>query len=245
MKKISAIVLAIALVLMMSVPFTASAASTFVAPAVEAEVGATEIAYTVSYEQTDYIANGKVEIEYDAEKLELVIPTKTDRDGNVVDNPDAMGKLPAAVVNAATEGKIIIAFASASPIADTGVVAELVFALKDTAVVGDEIAVKVSTSEWIDDLGDDYAADVAAAEGKIVVTEKATEAPTTTEAAPTTTEAEVTTTEAPATTTAAPTTAAPTTKAPTTAGEATPWALLATVTMAGAALVVLSTKKSK
>lgn len=243
MKKISAIVLAIALVLMMSVPFSASAATTFVAPTVEAEVGATEIVYTVGYEQNDYIANGKVEIEYDAEKVELVVPTKTDRvTGEEVPNPDVFGKIvDGAVVNASVEGKVIVAFAKATPIADTGVVAELVFALKDTAVAGDEIAIKVSTPEWIDDLNEEKCDTVAAAEGKIVVKEKAEE--TTTAPTEATTVATEATTVAP--TTAAPTTAAPTTKAPTTAGEATPWALLATVTMAGAALVVLSTKKSK
>ncbi len=268
MKKISVIALVCALAMMLTVPFGAFADASFAfnAKEVSGKVG-DEVTVAVEFAMGEgvYLLNGDFVINYPADKLDLVVPPKT----GVADPVNKLCTLTGVyvAVNADEDkGEIKISFAddSAEVLANMTekVLAKLPFVIKDGAEGKIEVAINTTTLMRTED--GITGIDALAEEGEITATavinvEK--EAVTTTTTKATTTKATTTTTKATtaattkattkataaattAATTAAPTTAA-TTKAPTAAGEATPWALLATVTVAGAALVVLSTKKSK
>lgn len=216
MKKISAIVLAIVLVMMASVPFCASADTTFTVSGGEVTTDVETITVTIGYETSDEILNGKYYVTYDPAKLELVVPKKTSEMNGIA------GATFIPNTDKAAEGEFQAGFMVADPMDASGTMATLTFKLLAPAV-GDVYDIALEVTEWAT-----QDADLAkgnpikgAAQVKVV-------APTTTTTTTTTTVATTTTTKKAAA-----------------AGEATPWALLATVTVAGAALVVLSTKKSK
>ena len=238
MKKFSVIVLAIALVMMMSVPFTASADAPVALsiPNVEVEAGTTDVTVKVNFETAEYLLDGGFIIEFPADKLELQVAAAS----GPKDPANDLSPLPNKQVNAndKANGSILVAFADPDGVTGTGVIAELPFKVVDPAAEG-EYEIKIYADrlvKWVDGAaaGENLVTDEVNFEttGKVIVKAAATQAPT---EAPTQAP-----TEAP---TQAPTQAP--TKAPSATGEATPWALLATVTVAGAALVVLSTKKSK
>lgn len=242
MKKISVIALVCALAMMLTVPFGAFADApiTVKGTAAVGEDNAVEVVfdYALAADAEYGLANGEFTISFPADKLTL--------NANSGKEENAMCKLPGKVVNAdkKADGEVVIGFmtSDAYEIMDPAALATLPFIVKDgvTGTIEVVLTFKVLTA-YVDDVNaEDLMAngaltatatiEIEAEEEPVVTTTSTTKATT---AAPTT-----------AATTAAPTTAA-TTKAPTAAGEATPWALLATVTVAGAALVVLSTKKSK
>ncbi len=254
MKKISAIVLALALVLMACVPFCASAASdkiSFDTQATKNDDGSytVEITYDASALEAEdfYLMDGGFFFEYDPAVMTL----------NVIKKVSPVSDLSGAIINEKyddQEGKVFLTFAGVDGEDSVGALISMNFTLKDAETPA-EYGIKLTVdglkaqnpddlSAGTVDLGAEFNEPVEIPDAIVVAAPTTTEAP----ADPTTTEApaDPTTTEAPADpTTAAPTTAAPTTAAPIPGGEATPWALMATVAVAGAALVVLSTKKSK
>lgn len=250
MKKISAILLALALIVMACVPFSASAADeafTYKIEVDEVVEGAETIKVTITLVDNDevYPLNGGFILTYDPEAMEVVIP-----EGKRGPDADLLTELPNCAVNVMEEnvdpedenspkvptGEIKIGFMSELEETET-VVFKGTFKLAAAAEVGTEYNFAIESYQLVlYEEGNLSGIDIIA--GGAVLADEVT---VVAEAAPTTTAAP--TTAAP--TTAAPTTAAPTTKAPVAGGEATPWALMATVAVAGAALVVLSTKKSK
>lgn len=241
MKKISVIALVCALAMMLTVPFGAFADApiTVKGTATVGEDNAVEVVfdYALAADAEYGLANGEFTISFPADKLTL--------NANSGKEENAMCKLPGKVVNAdkKADGEVVIGFmtSDAYEIMDPAALATLPFIVKDgvTGTIEVVLTFKVLTA-YVDDVNaeDLMANGAVTATATIEIEEE--EGPVVT----TTTTNKDTTTATTAATTKAPTTAA-TTKAPTAAGEATPWALLATVTVAGAALVVLSTKKSK
>lgn len=237
MKKFSVIALVCALAMMVSVPFGAFADAPIAVKgtATVGEDNAVEVVFDYALaDNAEYgLANGEFTITFPADKLTL--------NANSGKEENAMCKLPGKVVNAEkkAEGEVIIGFmtSDAYEIMDPAALATLPFTVKEgvTGPIEVVLTFKVLTA-YVDDVN----AEDLLADGALTAT-ATIEIEGEEEPVATTTEAEATTTTT--TTTAAP--AATTTKAPSTTGEATPWALLATVTVAGAALVVLSTKKSK
>ncbi len=263
MKKFSVIALVCALAMMLTVPFGAFAdepAFALVVDDVTGKVGdevVVDIAFTMA--EGVYVMNGDLTIHYPADELDLVIPPKT----GLADPVNKLCTLPVGYVEVMAfedKGEINIAFAdqTAEGLANMvdKVIAKLPFVIK---AEGDH-SIKVETKtlmrtedgitgiDVLEELGTPDAPGKIEADAVIEAKPAATTTTTTTtttKATTTTTKATTTTTKATTTTTTTKATTAATTKAPTPAGEATPWALLATVSVAGAALVVLSTKKSK
>lgn len=245
MKKLSAILLAVALVVMACVPFCASADdTTFTFALKEDRLVADEngvLTVTLKYTTTgEKVYGGKVFFGIDADKVEYVTDAngKTFEDNGDISEDFDSGKEVAECalpISAVFNGKsdlgtgITITFANAKALATDSDLMIMRLKLKD-GVSADELKFTVKPIQWKvgKSLKDIVTADTAATELTAKVGPAPTEAPT----------------EAP---TAAPTEAptAGTTKAPNKTGEATPWALMATVAVAGAALVVLTTKKSK
>ncbi len=236
MKKISVIALVCALAMMLTVPFGAFADASFAfnAKDVSGKVG-DEVTVAVEFAMGEgvYLLNGDFVISYPADKLDLVVPPKT----GVADPANKLCTLTGVFFEVKADedkGEIKINFADSSAEALANmtekVFAKLPFVIKEGAEGKIEVAINTTTLMRTED--GITGIDALAEEGEITAT------------AVINVEKEAVTTTTTKATTAAPTTAA-TTKAPTAAGEATPWALLATVTVAGAALVVLSTKKSK
>lgn len=242
MKKISAIILAVALIVMACVPFCASADDKKVTLSMEkTDITVEDGTFTVvvNYEATGALYNsGKILVGFDTEKVEII----PNADGNVFTKAGAIAKgvdsvsssLPSATYKLDTSaGKgLTIAFASAGEIESKENVVTLKLRFKEGVTAEENVAFTLKVLEFgtyvdpeVGGTGEDVAASSPVVDSTVNLAEP-TVAPT----------------EAP--TTAAPT-EAPTTKAPVAGGEATPWALMATVAVAGAALVVLSTKKSK
>lgn len=253
MKKLSAILLAVALVVMACVPFCASAeepAGTVTFKVEKSEVVDGQFTLFLNYEMTGMqVLGATVDLGYDASKVEIA--SMVDEEGVTLppfmDN-HLVNEESEAVVYKATgtavisdsssyENGINMQIAKATPFKDSeGTMLEVLMNVKDENVTAADFKVKVST--WlVADKKDPttiykvISEDAPQEETYTLSFEtKSSEEPTPIE----------TTTEAPN-----PTTEAPTTKAPNKTGEATPWALMATVAVAGAALVVLATKKSK
>lgn len=248
MKKFSVIALVCALAVMLCVPFGAFAgapAFTLSAADVTGKVG-DEVTVEVKFAMDEgmYVMNGGFEINYPADKLDLVIPPKTGLADPVNKLCTLTGVMAEVGVDEA-KGTILIQFADSSAEALANMTDKVLAKLNFVVLAEGDIAIDVAVTslartedgvtaiDALEEAGEIKAATEVKVEKEVVTT-------TTTKATTTTTKA--TTTTAKATTTTAKAT---TTKAPTQAGEATPWALLATVSVAGAALVVLSTKKSK
>ncbi len=229
MKKVSAIVLAVLMLMMAAVPFASAEeeAAVFTMDVSDVAVGDTEVTVTVNYETALAILNGKMTLTYDATKLEVVVPIDEE-----YDEPDEsliagknLSRVGMASVNLDKEGEIIVGFVSQEKaIAKSGVAMAVTFKLKGVSAAA-ELPLKLVVNEWTTAEGNAVEGKAIEVEDVIAITEP-TEAPT---AAPT---------EAP---TAAPT-AAPTEGTPAT-GEATPWALLTVTALAGAALVGLTMKR--
>ena len=255
MKKLSAILLAVALVVMACVPFCASAEDVVTFSLDQSNLVADDngvLTATLKYTATgEKPYSGKIFIGIDDEKVEFV------KDANGVtfaDNGDISedfeeGQEPLSYEmagNGLFNGKTeygtgaVLAFANAKALPLESNIVTLRLKLKD-GVTADSLTFKVQVLEWmvgksLTDVADPNAAAVELT-ATIGSTSSETDEPTPSETeAPTPSE-----TEAPST----DETKAPTTKAASTTGEATPWALMATVAVAGAALVVLTTKKSK
>ena len=250
MKKVSAIVLAVLMLIMAAVPFAASAED---APVVTLSAADVKLApgadgtLKVSFDTGDgfYLINGSVYVIYNADELEVKVPVngkgKTDYTmllGDEVSKMVADGNtLTAADDETLEEGQeaVKVAFAASAGINDTtGTLLNVPVKLKD-GVKEATVKVVAGADLSVED-ADEVTVNAVAEEIEVKVAEEAPVATTTT-GAPTTT----TTAPAPAdTTTAAPadnTTAAPE------AGENTPWALLTVTALAGAALVGLTMKR--
>ena len=259
MKKFSVIALVCALALMMTVPFSAFADEAFTLSVgeVSGKVG-DEVTVAIDFAMADgvYLLNGDFEITYPADKLDLQVPPKT----GLADPANKLCTLTGVTAEVAADeenGTIRVSFmdSSAEGLANMTekVLAKLPFVILEEGDIEIAITTKtlMRTEDGVTGIDALEEADGTIEAAAVITVEEATTTTTTTTTVATTTTTteattaatttEATTTEATATTT----TAATTTKAPTAAGEATPWALLATVTVAGAALVVLSTKKSK
>lgn len=218
MKKVSAIVLAVLMLMMVAVPFASAedAPAVFTIDVSEASVGDSEVTVTVNYETALKILNGKLTLTYDAEKLEVVVPI--DPEYNEADESLIAGKnlsrVGMAAVNLDKEGEIVVGFVSQDKtIAASGVAMTVTFKLKDSSAVA-ELPISLVVDEWTTADGNAVEEAPIKVDGAIKI-------------------AEATTTEA-ATTTTIPDTAT---------GETTPWALLTVTALAGAALVGLTMKR--
>lgn len=233
MKKVSAIVLAVLMLMMVAVPFASAEGETaelkVSVPTVTANKGEEiEVPVTFSNDQKYGLINGTLKVEYDAEALELIVPVnKRDTEDltMIIDDIIALtveAKQPEA-------GVIDFGFAGSKGILDfEGTLMTLKFkvltdevgsyAVKVTA--GDDLTFEDIDSATAEAAGDTVKVVIAGGVGAVAV-------------------AEATTTEAPTTTEAATTTTIPDTAT----GETTPWALLTVTALAGAALVGLTMKR--
>ena len=251
MKKFSVIALVCALALMLCVPFGAfaDAAFTLSIGEVSGKVG-DEVTVAVDFAMADgvYLLNGDFEITYPADKLDLQVPPKTGL-ADPVNKLCTLTGVTAEVKADEENGRILVSFmdSTGEGLANMAekVLMKLPFVILEEGDIEIGITTKtlMRTTDGVNGIDALEEADGAIEAAAVITAEEAT----TTEATTTTTTTVATTTAATTTaaTTTTTTTAATTTKAPAAAGEATPWALLATVSVAGAALVVLSTKKSK
>lgn len=244
MKKVSAIVLAVLMLMMVAVPFAsaedASAEMKVVVETVEGAKGEeVEVPVSFSHDAKYGLINGTLKVEYDADALELVVPVnkRGNEDLTMIMNSEVITLTVEAMQPEA--GVIDFALAGTAGIMDfEGVMMTLKFkVLTDVAGTyevkvtgGDDLSLEDVDTATATAAGEVVKAVVVGGVGGVKVVE-ATQAPTT----------EAPTTAAP---TAAPTEAPATTTIPDTAtGETTPWALLTVTALAGAALVGLTMKR--
>lgn len=220
MKKILTMIVAIAMLAMMVMPASAADNFKLTVEGADIAVGATTATVVVKLETTEKLMDGGVFISYPTDKLELILPEESDDIDDPLGTITEMDNAEVGIEN----NQLKVAFMNSKGIkAGTHTIATLNFKVKDSSA-----AEKIDITVTIDRLMAKGDSDV----GNALVDDDNPAAPVV---------GSVNVVAAPSTTEAPTTTTAP--NAPT--GEATPWALMATVAVAGAALVVLSTKKSK
>ncbi len=229
MKKVSAILLSLTLLLLAMVPFAASAddvtLTLTVGSATVDKDGVAQVPITFSNTAGYGIMEIQITVEYDPDQVEFIVPKNINGDAITGLMTEGNWQKVDGVDKPMTPGAVNIATIATGPIeATSGTLYNLQFQVLD-AEYGDEFTITLTnvSATLADEDGNEVAltdVEIEVVDGVITVAEPTT-APTT---------------EA---TTAAPTTG---TK-PNDTGDSTPWSLLAVAALASAGLVVMTMKR--